>query len=133
MNLFSFLGAQSLKQRGQRGNLVVGTLLVILGLALLPFIIKIAFPQIDLVYKVVLIFAIYQFVTQMLQNNSTLALLITGILVYFMVFKYGDIFTSLWFLSIIFTYVGGTLLVTSARDFFGFGGEEGGGHMHPPR
>ncbi len=129
-NLFSFSHAQ---RGGQRGNLIIGTLLVILGLALLPFIIKIAFPQIDLVYKVVLIFAIYQFVTQMLQNNSTLSLLITGILVYFMVFKYGDIFTSLWFLSIIFTYVGGTLLVTSARDFFGFGGEEGGGHMHPPR
>ncbi len=117
----------------QRGNLILGTLLVILGLALVPFIVKIIFPQIDLIYKVVLIFAIYSFVTQMLQNNSTLSLLITGILVYFMVFKYGDIFTSLWFLSIIFTYVGGTLLVTSARDFFGFGGEEGGHGMHPPR
>jgi hypothetical protein len=118
----------------ERGNLVVGTLLVILGLALLPFIIKLIFPHIDIVYKVVLIFAIYSFVTQMLQSNSTLSLLITGILVYFMVFKYGDIFTSLWFLSIIFTYVGGTLLVTSARDFFGFGAEEHGhGYMHPPR
>ncbi len=118
----------------QKGNLIIGTLLVILGLALVPLIVKLVFPQIDLIYKVVLIFAIYSFVTQMLQNNSTLSLLITGILVYFMVFKYGDIFTSLWFLSIIFTYVGGTLLVTSARDFFGFGGEEhGGGHMHPPR
>lgn len=120
-------------KKGMRGNLILGTLLVILGLALLPFIVKLIFPQIDLVYKVVLIFAIYQFVTQMLQNNSTLSLLITGIMVYFMVFKYGDIFTSLWFLSIIFTYVGGTLLVTSARDFFGFGAEEGGEHhAHVP-
>lgn len=114
-------------------NLVGGTILIIICLAAAPFIIQLIFPQIDLVYKVVLIFAIYQFVTQMLQNNSTLALLITGVMVYFMVFKYGDIFTSLWFLSIVFTYVGGTLMVTSARDFLGFGGEEGGGHMHPPR
>lgn len=115
-------------------NLIGGTILLIVLLAALPFVIKLVFPQIDLVYKVVLIFAIYQFVTQMLQNNSTLSLLITGILVYFMVFKYGDIFTSLWFLSIIFTYLGGTILVTSARDFLGFGGEEGGGHAgHPPR
>ena len=117
----------------QRGNLIIGTLFVILLLALLPFVIKLIFPQIDLIYKVVLIFAIYSFVTQMLQSNSTLTLLITGVLVYFMVFKYGDIFTSLWFLSIIFTYVGATLLVTSARDFFGFGGEGHGGGMHPPR
>ena len=87
----------------QRGNLIIGTLFVILLLALLPFVIKLIFPQIDLIYKVVLIFAIYSFVTQMLQSNSTLTLLITGVLVYFMVFKYGDIFTSLWFLSIIFT------------------------------
>jgi hypothetical protein len=108
-------------------NLIGGTILLIVLLAALPFVIKLVFPQIDLVYKVVLIFAIYQFVTQMLQNNSTLSLLITGIMVYFMVFKYGDIFTSLWFLSIIFTYLGGTILVTS-------GGEEHGGHAgHPPR
>lgn len=114
-------------------NLVGGTILIIVCLAAAPFVIKLIFPQIDLIYKVVLIFAIYQFVTQMLQNNSTLSLLITGILVYFMVFKYGDIFTSLWFLSIIFTYLGGTILVTSARDFLGFGGEEGGHGGHPPR
>ena len=121
----------------QRGSIFQGypllfsTLLLVGMLALIPFVIKIIFPQVDIIYKIVLIFAIYSFVTQMLQNNSTLTLLITGILVYFMVFKYGDIFTSLWFLSLIFTYLGATILVTTAKDFLT--GGEGHGGMHPPR
>ena len=112
-------------------NLIGGTLLIIVTLASLPFLIELIFPQIDIVYRVVLIFAIYSAVTQMLQNNGTLALLVTGILVYFMVFKYGDIFFSLWFMSIVFTYVGSTIMVTSARDFLGFG-EDPGQMAHPP-
>ena len=116
---------------GQRGNLLVATLFLVVLLALVPFIIKLIFPQVDIIYKIVLIFAIYSLVTQMLQNNSTLTLLIPGILVYFMVFKYGDIFTSLWFLSLIFTYLGATILVTTAKDFLG--GEGHGGMGYPPR
>ena len=118
----------------QRGNLLLGVLFLIVLIMLLPLIIKAFVPGVDLVYKIVLIFAIYSFVAQMLQGTGTITLLVTGVMVYFMVFKYGDIFTSLWFLSVILTLVGGTLLVTAARDFLGFG-QEGGGHQmaHPPR
>lgn len=114
-----------------RGNLIVGTLLLMVAIMVLPLILKVAFPQLDWVYKLILIFAIYSFVTQMMQSNGTLALLITGVLVYFMAFKYSDLFTSLWFLTFVLSMVGGTLLVTSARDFLGFG-KEGGASAHPP-
>lgn len=115
-----------------RGNLILGTALLMAALMLVPFTLKLLFPELDLVFRVVLIFGIYSFVTQMMQSNGTLALLITGVLVYFMAFKYADLFTSLWFITIVMTMVGGTLLVTSARDFFGFGKESGGGMAHPP-
>lgn len=116
----------------QRGNLLIGVLFLIVLIMLLPLIIKAFVPGVDLVYKIVLIFAIYSFVAQMLQGTGTITLLVTGVLVYFMVFKYGDIFTSLWFLSVILTLVGGTLLVTAARDFLGFGQDGGGAMSHPP-
>ena len=116
----------------QKGNLILGVLLIIIGIMILPLLIKIAIPQVDLIYKVVLIFSIYSCVTQMLQSNSSLSLLITGVLVYFMVFKYGDLFVSLWFVTVVFTLIGGTLVVTAARDFLGFGFEEHGEAMHHP-
>ncbi|MEK6821296.1 MAG: hypothetical protein AABY11_02775 [archaeon] len=115
-----------------KGNLIIGVLFIIAILLLIPFIISSVIPGADLVLKVVLIFSIYSFVTQMLQNNGSLTLLITGVLVYFMVFKYGDIFASLWFVTTVFTLVGGTLIVTAARDFLGFGAAEPGAMGHPP-
>lgn len=114
----------------QKGNLLVGVLFIIVVLLLVPLVLQAAIPGADLVFKVVLIFSIYSFVTQLLQSNNTLALLITGVLVYFMVFKYGDIFVSLWFVTTVFALSGGTLIVTAARDFLGFGDPHGGGH--PP-
>lgn len=122
-----------MNQKFARGNLVVGTVFLIVVLMVIPFILKLAFPQLDWVYRLILIFAIYSFVTQMMQSNGTLTLLITGVLVYFMAFKYADLFTSLWFITLIMTTLGGTILVTSARDFLGFGKESGGHAMsHPP-
>lgn len=113
-----------------RGNLIIGVLALLVAIMLLPLLIKMVFPEVDLVYKVILIFAVYSFVTQMLGHGS-LSLLITGVLSYFMAFKYGDIFTSLWFVTFVLTYVSGTLIVTAARDFFGFG-DDPGAMSHPP-
>ncbi len=121
--------------RQQKGNLIIGTILLIVALMLLPFTLKLIFPQLEWVYKVILIFGIYAFVTQMMQSNGTLTLLITSVLVYFMAFKYSDVFTSLWFITLILTTLGGTILVTSARDFLGFGKGAPGmlQPQHPPR
>jgi hypothetical protein len=116
-----------------KGNLLVGVLFIIVILMIIPFILKIFIPASDLVFKVVLIFSIYSFVTQLMQSNNTLTLLITGVLVYFMVFKYGDLFVSLWFVTTVFAIASGTLIVTAARDFLGFGQEGPGQAMgHPP-
>ncbi|MEK6970172.1 MAG: hypothetical protein AABW68_00565 [archaeon] len=116
----------------QRGNLLIGVLFIIVILMIIPFALKIVLPASDLVFKIVLIFSIYSFVTQLMQSNNTLTLLITGVLVYFMVFKYGDLFVSLWFVTTVFAIASGTLIVTAARDFLGFGDSPGGGMSHPP-
>ncbi len=108
--------------RAQKGNLILGTIIVIALLMLVPFILKAVFPPLDLVFKLILIFAVYSFVRGFLGDTS-LTFLVTGILVYFMAFKYGDIFTSLWFISLILGLTGSQLIVLAAKDFLGF---------HPP-
>lgn len=105
---------------GKRGNLIVGTLFLIVLIMLLPLVLKLVFPPMDIVFKLVLIFGVYSFVRGFL-GDSTLTLLITGVLVYFMVFKYGDLFTSLWFISVILGLGIGTFIVVAAKDFLGFG------------
>ncbi len=115
-----------------KGNLLIGVLFIIVVLMILPFLLKVVLPESDLVFKIVLIFSIYSFVTQLMQSNNTLTLLITGVLVYFMVFKYGDLFVSLWFVTTVFAIASGTLIVTAARDFLGFGQEGPGAMSHPP-
>lgn len=127
------MNAASLFKMNTKGNLLVGVLFIIVVLMILPFLLKIALPESDLVFKLVLIFSIYSFVTQLMQSNNTLTLLITGVLVYFMVFKYGDLFVSLWFVTTVFAIASGTLIVTAARDFLGFGQDgPGQGMSHPP-
>ncbi len=126
--------SDNIQKAGEKGNLLLGVLLIIVALMVIPLLIQFLIPGADIIFRVVLIFSIYSFVTQLMQNNNTLSLLITGVLVYFMVFKYGDVFVSLWFVTTVFTLTNGTLIVTFAKDFLGFGEPHGGGeeHLHPP-
>jgi hypothetical protein len=104
----------------QKGNLLLGTILIIIVIMLLPLVLKTAFPLLDIVFKLVLIFGVYSFVRGFL-GDSTLTLLVTGILIYFMVFKYSDLFTSLWFISLVMGLGISTFIVIVAKDFLGFG------------
>lgn len=111
-----------MNQRGLfflQGTLIEGTLLVILVVMLLPTIVTLFIPQFDWIFKLVLIFSIYSFVRGFL-GDSSLTLLLSGILIYFMAFKYGEIFTSLWFVSIILGFGLSNLLVLAAKDVLGF-------------
>ena len=102
-----------------RGNLVIGTLIVILAVMLLPLVLKTFIPEFDWVFRAILIFGIYAFVRGFL-GDSTLTLLVTGILVYFMAFKYADLFVSLWFVSLVLGLVSSQMFVLVAKDVLGF-------------
>ena len=102
-----------------QGTLIEGTIIVILCVMLVPTIITLFIPQFDWIFKLVLIFSIYSFVRGFL-GDSTLTLLLSGILIYFMAFKYAELFTSLWFISIILGFGLSNLLVLAAKDVLGF-------------
>ncbi|QQR93117.1 MAG: hypothetical protein IPJ89_02665 [Candidatus Iainarchaeum archaeon] len=111
-----------MNQRGLfflQGTLIEGTILVIIIVMLLPTIITLFIPQFDWIFKLVLIFSIYSFVRGFL-GDSSLTLLLSGILIYFMAFKYAEIFTSLWFISVILGFGLSNLLVLAAKDVLGF-------------
>lgn len=105
---------------GLRNNLIIGVAFLVILIMLVPHALEFIFPELDLIIKLVLIFGIYSFVREFL-GDSSLTWLITGILVYILVFRYGDIFASLWFVSIVLGTLGGTVLVITAKDFLGFG------------
>ena len=105
---------------GLKSNLIVGVGVMVLLIMLVPHLLEFIFPELDLIIKLVMIFGIYSFVREFL-GDSSLTWLVTGILVYVLVFKYGDIFASLWFVSIVLGTLGGTVLVITAKDFLGFG------------
>ena len=102
-----------------QGTLIEGTILVLVGVMLLPFIITLFIPQFDIIFRLILVFSVYSFVRGFL-GDSTLTLLVSGILIYFMAFKYAELFTSLWFVSIILGFGLSNLLVLAAKDVFGF-------------
>jgi hypothetical protein len=112
--------AKGLGQRGLfEGTLIEGTIIVLVILLLVPIVITFFVPQFDLVFKLVLILGIYSFVRGFL-GDSTLTFLVSGILIYFMAFKYGEIFTSLWFVSVILGFGLSNLIVLAAKDVLGF-------------
>jgi hypothetical protein len=102
-----------------QGTLIEGTIIVIICVMLLPTIITLFIPQFDWIFKLVLIFSIYSFVRGFL-GDSSLTLLLSGILIYFMAFKYAELFTSLWFISVILGFGLSNLLVLAAKDVLGF-------------
>ncbi|MDP2666575.1 MAG: hypothetical protein Q8P05_03685 [Candidatus Diapherotrites archaeon] len=110
---------------GLKNNLIIGVIFLIILLMLVPHALEFIFPQLGLIIKLVMIFGIYSFVREFL-GDSSLTWLITGILVYILVFKYGEIFASLWFVSIVLATLSGTTLVIIAKDFLGFGPKHGG-------
>lgn len=69
----------------------------ILAIALLVPLVMYLYKPADIVFKLILIFTIFMTVRSFL-GTGTLTLIISGILIWFMVFKYGYIFSSLYVL-----------------------------------
>lgn len=77
--------------------LIIGAFLI---LAILPVIISFVSPEAKLIMQVILIFTVYTTVRG-LMGSGTLTIIISAILIYFMVFKYYEIFLALYILQLL--------------------------------
>jgi hypothetical protein len=75
---------------------------VVVGV-ILPWVLFMLFPQALLLFQVIMIFTIY-FTVRSYLGDGIISLLLTGIFIYFLVFKYPEITASLWVFQIIFGF-----------------------------
>ena len=80
MNIFNM-------NMGQKGNLIFIALGLMVAVVVLLPILMYAFPAIDIIVKIFLVFMIFQSVRGFL-GNGTITLIISGILIYFLVIKW---------------------------------------------
>ena len=84
----------------ERGNVIVLVLIGFLIIAILPVIITSLFEPAKWIMQVIMIFAIWTTVRGYL-GPGNLTVLVSGILIYFMVFKWFEIFLSLYILQVL--------------------------------
>ncbi len=88
-----------------------GNVILILGVAIgliifasisLPIVMKV-FPPADLIIRIMLVFVIITTVRGYL-GSSVLSLIVSGILIYFLVFKWWWLASSVWFFTILMSF-----------------------------
>ncbi len=102
----------------QRGNLV---LFGIIGLALVAIISILSiyiFPEVALLMRIMLIFAIFMTVRGSI-GDGTPTILISAILIYFLAFKYFYLASGLYVVYFVVAYTGTTLFSFGLRFFLG--------------
>lgn len=82
----------------EKGNVILFIIIGFIVLALIPVVITSFFWQAKLLMQIVLIFVIYTTVRGFL-GSGPLVLIVSAVLIYFMVFKYFEIFLSLYILQ----------------------------------
>ncbi len=96
MNIFNM-------NMGQKGNFIFIALGLMVAVVVLLPILMYAFPAIDIIVKIFLVFMIFQSVRGFL-GNGTITLLISGILIYFLVIKWWWVGASGWLIISLFTF-----------------------------
>jgi len=84
----------------QKGDALPFIILGLVGLALLVPLIMWAFPYADILMRIILIFLIFTIVKGYL-GDGTLTLIISGVLIYFLAFKYAYIASTAYVLYIL--------------------------------
>src|SRR3989338_5296345 len=84
----------------QKGHIILIILLAFLVLAIIPLIITTFFWPARIIMQIIMIFTIYTTVRG-LMGSGNLTLIISAILIYFMVFKYFELFLSLYVLQLL--------------------------------
>lgn len=80
---------------GERGNVVVFIVIGFIVVLLIPPLIIKVFPAAAILFQVIMIFTIFTTVRQYIGDGMP-TYIISGILIYFLVFKYLDITSSLF-------------------------------------
>ena len=94
----------------QSGNLIIFVAIGFLALLILPYVIFQIFPVARILFQIIAIFMIYATVRGYLGNN-VISIVVTAIFIYFLVFKYADIFASVWFLTTLLTFGFGSVVM----------------------
>lgn len=89
------MNLKNTKAVNQKGNILIVMLIGFVVILLLPPIILNIFPAASILFQIIMVFVIYAMVRGYL-GDGVLTLAISGILIYFLVFKYRDITASLW-------------------------------------
>ena len=100
----------------QQGNVVIFIILAFLGISILPPLIFAIFPPVALLYQLAMIFIIYSMVKGYM-GGGAIGVIITAILVYFLVFKYRDIYAVLFIFQMLLGMGALSLVIWSSRIF----------------
>ncbi len=79
----------------QKGNLLLIIVAVMIGVVLLLPVLMKVFPPADIIVRIILVFVILTTVRGYL-GNGIMTLIISGILIYFLVFKWAWLGASVW-------------------------------------
>ncbi len=94
----------------QNGNLILFVGLGFLVLLVLPAVVFNFFPIAGILFQIIAIFMIYATVRGYLGNNI-ISIIISAIFIYFLVFKYRDLFASVWFVSTLLMFGFGSVIM----------------------
>ena len=95
----SLLGRR-MRIMGERGNVIIIILVAFIVLAILPVIVTSLFWPAKILMQIIMIFVLYTTVRGFL-GSGTITLVVSAILIYFMAFKYFEIFLSLYILQLL--------------------------------
>jgi len=84
----------------ERGHIILIILAAFVVLAIVPVVVTSLFWPAKIIMQIIMIFTLYTTVRGFL-GQGTLTLVISAILIYFMVFKYFEIFLSLYILQLL--------------------------------
>ncbi len=84
----------------ERGHIILIIIGAFIVLAILPVLITSFFWPARIIMQIIMIFTIYTTVRGMM-GSGNLTLIISAVLIYFMVFKYFEIFLSLYILQLL--------------------------------
>ena len=85
---------------GSRGHIILIIIAAFIVLAIIPVVITSVFWPAKILMQIIMIFTLYTTVRGFL-GSGTLTLIVSAILIYFMVFKYFEVFLSLYILQLL--------------------------------
>jgi hypothetical protein len=81
----------------EQGNLILIIIVALVAIIALPALVMVAFPLVDIIMRLILVFLIFSTVRSYLGSNI-FTILLSGILIYFLVIRYAYVTATLYVL-----------------------------------